>query len=702
MMKRLTFAIIVLLAMCGMAAAQPAPPAAGPDFFKSSADGLVKSLHLQPLDQASAFGKQVTAILKAFPENIPKMPVVWTCHGCGTSSHPTLGIIIDPDQINLIQTSSGVDLTPMLTFILDHEMGHQLQYRHYGLNMYLRPPVELQFLEAQADVLAGEAFFLSYPDASVSAQSGLLYKMLLAVYNLGGEQYALADHPTKNGRFLAARIGMQRALVSRVQNGALPNAASEAARIAQQIDLHPGDSDLDFSLRMAKRITQYNPIAARDLVYLVAPGDYHFNPDPRKRDVTYSFNYLNQGSHALIVTMQVQCIAVLRTDPENPFRSLEASANVHTFTVQPGQSYNVKGDLQWVGNDDMMPRLIHTPDPFVLTEVHYADNSDATSEAASHDLAGARFLPSAGEVNNLVDGLNSLIAAATPAGYQALAAGVGIQSKYSSSYPSNSPLPSALDADVNLPHDVGSFHGRPMVTSTFMRTYNNAEAQTAFDNLVTTTRTALLAAAVPYGAPKWSEIPGSKEDGFTFSHDPFNIVISDNTEDEDTGQNTQVTTHAIQLQFSGMAPTVLETDATPLDSVIGQIVSLADARNLVSLKSNIDYSGIVPDDPTDPNIMWHAQVVFAGMSECHLTKYPTAWQLGCRSPKITSDAGNALLAQLKAAAVNNGTLLQSEKGQPSYHNLQLYSPKGTSVSVSLSVDKNGRDSVELLVDEPEP
>jgi hypothetical protein len=698
-MKRLTFAIIVLLAMCGTAAAQPAPHAAGPDFFKSSSDSLVKSLNLQPLDQASAFGKQVMAILKAFPETMPKMPVVWTCHGCGTSSHPTLGIIIDPDQINLIQRSSGISSAAMLTFILDHEMGHQLQYQCYGLNMYMRPSVELQYLEAQADVLAGEAFFLSYPDASVSAQSGLLYKMLLTVYNLGGEQYALADHPTKNGRFLAARIGMQRALVSQEQNGALPNAASEAARIAQQIDLHPGETDLDFSLRMARRITQYNPIAARDLVYLAIPGDYHFDTDRTKRDVTYSFNYLNQGSHALTATMQVQCIAVLRTDPENLFRSLAASANVHTFTVQPGQSYIVKGGLQWVGNDDMMPRLIHTPDPFVLTEVHYADNSDVTSDStASHDLAGARFLPSAGEVNNLVDGLNSLIEAATPAGYQALAAGVGIQSKYSSSYPSNSPLPGALDADVNLPRDVGSFQARPMVTSTFLRTYNNAEAHIAFDNLVTTTRAALLAVAVP----KWSEIPGSKEDGFTFSHDSFNIVISDNTEDEDTGQKSKVTIHAIQLQFSGMKPTVLETDATHLDSVIGQIVSLADARNLVSLKSNIDYSGIIPDDPTDPNIMWHAQIVFAGMSECHLTKYPTAWQLGCRSPKITSDVGIALLAQLKAAAVNNGTLLQSEKSQPSYHNLQLYSPKGTSVRVSLSVDNNGRNSVELLVDEPEP
>jgi hypothetical protein len=199
--------------------------------------------------------------------------------------------------------------------------------------------------------------------------------MLLPVYDLGGEQYALADHPSKNGRFLAARIGMQKALVNEVKRGTLPGSPDEAAQISQQMDLRPGEADLDFSLRMAKRITQYNPIAARDLIFVGTKDDVHFAPDPSRRDVTYSLNYENQGSRPLAVTMQIQCITVLRRDPTNLLRSLDASANVHTFTLQPGESHVVKGSLKWYGDDDMMSLLIFPPDPFVLTEVHNADNS---------------------------------------------------------------------------------------------------------------------------------------------------------------------------------------------------------------------------------------------------------------------------------------------------------------------------------------
>ena len=159
-----------------------------------------------------------------------------------------------------------------------------------------------------------------------------------------------------------------------------------------------------------------------------------------------------------------------------------------------------------------------------------------------------------------------------------------------------------------------------------------------------------------------------------------------------------MTNHQIVLNFSGTAPTVLAAAATPLDSVMDKIISLADRRNLVSLKSNVDYTG---DSPDDPDVWWKAPVLPAGMKECHLVKYPTVLQLNCSSPTITSDAAGILLEQLKAATSNSSAVLQSDSRSDA-HRPQLYSPKGTSIRVWLSVDKNGGNSVDLLVDEPEP
>jgi hypothetical protein len=110
-----------------------------------------------------------------------------------------------------------------------------------------------------------------------------------------------------------------------------------------------------------------------------------------------------------------------------------------------------------------------------------------------------RYIPTVGERNSFVFGLSRLIGTAIHAGYQALAAGVGIQDKYSLSYPSNTPLPGALDAAVSLPRIVGRFRGNPYTTSTFLRTYDEAEAKEAFDNLVALTRAALPSVAAPYG-----------------------------------------------------------------------------------------------------------------------------------------------------------------------------------------------------------
>ncbi len=692
MMSRIANCLAFAVLSCGLALAQNKTPVSDADFMNRTNDDLIQTLRLRPLGTSTDMERQIAALLAGFHLNLPAAPAVWVCNGCGTASHPTLGIIVDPGQIEQIRQQSKVDNLPaLLAFVIGHEAAHQMQFARYGKSLISLPPLQRQFYEAQADILGGAFLYKSLdgePDADAAHSRN---ETLQAVYNLGGEQYALADHPSKSGRLIAASLGSERESVFRQLRSGDPGVIARAQQYVHQLDLRAQDDDLSYSLRMARMITQYNSTAARDLAYISRKNNIRWETSAQHPVVDYVLHYENRGAKALTVYLQVECLGVRRSDPENILQMLQASANYHQFQLQPGASYDVTGELQWLGTDDVMPRIIFPPDPMGLIEVHYADGSDNDTP----DNAGAVSMlgvTTAAQRAALSSGLNNLITASMHGGYSTLRAGAARGGSYDLvTYPSNKPLPGSLSAEISLAS--GKLLQNPMyspyITNIFTETYDQGMAQGAFNDLVEVTRAVLPQLILPDGSTAWRETKDDNNSTVTFNHDPYSVVVQDDVLTLSTGPNASVDEHRVELVFKGlMAHPSASTAGSPftdpsdgptaLDADLAHVLQLADTLTLSNLKGT-------PDDASDLSPAdWPSTVSPQGMGACRISIEDGVTSLNCSIDSASQAAGYALVRLQESALMNAGAKLDYASLSRGNLRILLRSRKGTRCDISTS------------------
>jgi hypothetical protein len=524
-------------------------------FMQSSRNDLIQSLHLRPLGSANDTERDIAGIIRALPTGLPTTPAVWICDGCGTSSHPELGIIVDTGQLERIRVQSKVqNFHAMLVFVVAHEAAHQLQFARYQKNLYALPLADRLCYEAQADLLAGIWLFNAAGMNFDVAGNNAIAQTLHVVYDLGVEQYAIADHPSHAGRFLAARTGLQLAF-SRNAPAGIPMAAQNAASVRQQIGIQTGETDLAFSLRTARRITEYNPIAARDLVQNVTPHEVNWSKGADNPVVNYQLTYANRGIKALRVSLEVLCISAPRDDPDDLFHMLQASSKLHSFILQPGGQTVISGQLVWVAKADVYPRLVYPPDTLGLVEVHYVDGSDSRIDETKHTLSrlGVEPLPDVptGQKNSYEYSFSAFLDASIN-NYADLRSGPGRHfNSGTDHYNSSTALPGAVDSELVI-----TSQGKAHIISTLLRTTEAQAATERYTKAVALVRAGLAGIRVPRGIGSWQETSDKGDDAnddltMLFSQGDYDVTVERWTDQEDNGQGVHPTFYYVEVTWSG-------------------------------------------------------------------------------------------------------------------------------------------------------
>ncbi len=557
--------LVFLAAIAGVLNAQPAaqqfpqPPATNAVLMQSSVADLIKSLKLHKPNPNNPIEKDIDATAHSLPIGDVQIAGVWICNGCGGAfSHPDLGIVLDTAQLDFVSTHAHVESPHvMLVFAVAHEVAHQVQYAKYGRGLMLLPEEDRRYYEAQADVLAG---IWLYQDAGVlpvalAADNHTVSEALHAVYNLGVEQYALASHPSKEARAFATRTGFQIGLTRRpILGDAFQNAANSAVTLRQN-GMKPGESDLDFSLRLARRITSFNSVAALDLVRVVSQDDLVWDTSSTNPQVTYRLTYANRGAKALHVSLEALCLASSRKDSEDFFQTLQVSSKYHDFDIPAGGQTTITGQLRWLSTADRMPSLRTPPDDLGLVEVHYADGSDSLAVPAS--ATPLRYAEASEPLPTNADGYATSFTQFLEwslRGYTTIRKGPGLffSETRVTEYGATDAVPGAIESKVQF--GVQSLTG---ITSTLLRTTDAQIASSLFQTTIGLVRTALQGTLVPHSTGGWTEYPPDDADSdyrsFSFRSSPYTVRVQLIRQQEGGGQGTAPATYYyVKVEWMGL------------------------------------------------------------------------------------------------------------------------------------------------------
>jgi len=310
---------------------------------------------------------------------------VWATDSGGTSSHPEAGIAVDLGEFERIRKRADVrQLRQFVRFILAHEKSHQIQYLLYSkASVKSEDPEQRRVYECQADILAGKLLAESFGSPTPQDLQSITEALQVA-FEIGTEEYTgAADHPSHQARRTAVRLGMARGtMTNQLKLPPSPYLAGMIASIAEKTDSLPGESVMDWSYRLAKKIVHYNRAAVAD----IRLDENKINWDKRASNpfVNFSLTYKNVGKRTVKVDMEVQCALVPRDDSDDTLRWLKWSVKKFSFTLRPGQKFDASGTLMW-GCDapansglcpdysKLMPSLVFPPDATALMSCEYID-----------------------------------------------------------------------------------------------------------------------------------------------------------------------------------------------------------------------------------------------------------------------------------------------------------------------------------------
>lgn len=288
-----------------------------------------------------------------------------------STAEPNNVILISRRQLNNIQGRvEAKQFRLILRFLLAHEKTHQVQYRLYSAAAVRTDDSERhRIYEAQADVLAGKYLMETLGEPKQEDLNSIIETLKVA-FDLGALEFSNADHPSREQRRVAARLGMAAGMV--VTLSRLPPTPALGAMIAsltQKVDLLRDESVMDWSYRLSKKITQYSRTPGQKIVLKNSTVDW----DERASNpfVTFELTYENQDKQLIHVDMEVQCASVPRDNPDDTLEWLRWSVKTFRFNLQPGERYVASGKLQWYATKELMPRLIFPPKATALISTEY-------------------------------------------------------------------------------------------------------------------------------------------------------------------------------------------------------------------------------------------------------------------------------------------------------------------------------------------
>lgn len=289
-----------------------------------------------------------------------------------SSSDPVRGIEISRKQMRLVRERSGVRrFREMVRFFLAHEKAHQFQYRMYSAAAVKDADAERRRLyECQADVLAGK-YLVEMMGSPTESDLQIIQDTLQFLFDIGEREFSDSDHPSHEARRTAIRLGMASGTITSLSRFPPdPVNQSMIRSLAEKVDFLPGETVMDWSYRLSKKITHYSRATSADL----SLEDKQVDWDTRASNpfVTFSLTYKNTGSRSLMVDMEVQCAAVPRDDDENTKYWLKWSVKNFRFKLSPGGRFTANGKLQWYGDRNLMPRLVYPPDPKALLSCEFS------------------------------------------------------------------------------------------------------------------------------------------------------------------------------------------------------------------------------------------------------------------------------------------------------------------------------------------
>jgi hypothetical protein len=351
-------------------------------------------------------GEMTTLNGVSFLMGWPRMDPVtlWYCDGCGISSRPNVGIVMDMKQIKTIQKASGLNdkrMLAVISFLLAHEYVHQVQYKVYGTSILSSSLSERRVYEAQADLMAS-VFVLQTVTLFRDPMTAKLVKDLKLGDSLpfdnvtqlyedwvnvaflqGAEQFSLSDHPSRAARASAARLGL----------GAMWGFKILAVK-DRPVDwnVRDGEKQLPWSLRTARLLCNDNQDAITELIQKSINVDWGNRTDGK---VGYSVTYENAGSRPLDVSLVIECVEV----PKGPGRANVAKWSSsgmaeHTFSLAAHASTTVEGQLNWSRSSDAtIPQFNLPGEVGGIVSVAYSDAKDAPAAAAGPTVGFAYAKP---------------------------------------------------------------------------------------------------------------------------------------------------------------------------------------------------------------------------------------------------------------------------------------------------------------------
>jgi hypothetical protein len=496
--------ILMICALAGVAIGQqPAPFASSSMFLTSPREDVIRTLRLQHPDAGVALDRMVVDDMHALDAITQFTTDVWLVDSGQLSSHPTVGVIVSRMQIDSIRRRVSAQAFPaILRLLLAHEKAHQIQYRVYSTALVNRPAQERAIYEAQADILGGKDLTETFADSAFAGASET--DALKVLFDLGTEQYSLADHPSHEARRTAVRLGMAAGMItnwSRLAQQATPDIASRAMQNAQllvwKLDMQ-NEQTLPWSLRQAMRITNYKRPAIADLV--LANDSIAWNRNGHPAVVTYDATYRNVGSKTLVVDMEVKCVSVPRDDPEDTMRWLMISSQSYRFQLAAGQSHTIHDRQQWDATAELMPRLVVPPAPTALITARYLNDTGDDNEPP---MASLRFGTDTLAIARLA--VNYMLAAAAT-DFRALLASPGEQLEDVREYASSVGFPGAVRTSIWIPDETNRTDG-PELESLMLHTAELADADAFTERLAS-----ILGGALGNG---WTSRSGGSSNSYT-------------------------------------------------------------------------------------------------------------------------------------------------------------------------------------------
>lgn len=524
MLKMRIFSLIMLLVSVDTTSVSAQQSSGAPRsdvaFMQSTQNDLINSLHLKPVRPADALGRQIVAAGDFVDGAAGFRTPIWVCDRCGTSSHPTLGIIMDVSQVAAIERSVQAQyFQDILIFLIGHEKAHQRQFARYSSKIIYSPDADRQFYEAQADILGGMDLGRALTAATTYLQREALLQALKVASSLGIEQYAVGDHPSQNARVTAVRLGVAAGLATKLNTLDEINGRVAGMPI-KKLHLRTGEDTLDWSLQTSKRIVNYQRPA---ILSLVRTSDHiDFDKSSSHPTVKYDVEYQNQGNRSIDVDLEIQCAAVPRDNHDDIIYSEIADTDEATFTLKPGATKRLKGEMRWIATRDLMPWIREAPDPSALVKVTYSGAQPSGPPGGSGNeffsaASASNARTTAGFRSNIESALN-IILAAGPTAYDSLRAGPGEYNRELKElfYPVDPQFPGSISTRLEI--DKSKEHDSPTVIALLYGSSDPAEARQIYADTLVSLRSVLR------NLGDWVEAPTN--DGVRFVQGANRIYLS--------------------------------------------------------------------------------------------------------------------------------------------------------------------------------